>query len=516
MGATQSTAYADGCPVDHKNMSPEQIAAFLSHRTPSLPDGPDERVENSEKPSPSPSTSASTSTTTSADSRSNQYSLNSDRSSSGCPVDHKNMTPDQIDAYMSRHKTADAAFSDSATAKSPPSVPSPASRASSPGPSSKSATVGGSEMYDVYAQRLDPSNLMPSTPNQLPSPGQRGPLSTDRAVSSIPKSGDNESAWVYPSPQMFYNALKRKGKSVGVEESDIPTVVAVHNRMNEATWAEIRQWEARFHCNQCQNPKLKRFRGRPHDLSPAARFRMWFRGYPRPFDRHDWIVDRCGQEDARYIIDYYYTDNGPDPIEIHVRPAVDSVSAAYDRLRFGLLSVRHFVGLTVPPAPQMDASTVNTQSSNHDPERLSTFKGESIDSGEFAFLTELTPSKIRGIADDVQAHCAPIHKAYADAVANATDEHDTKADQAHMTLNYCMARHICKLQANDFMKALESGKDPSDAYGNMTACLDRFQIMARRTLMDAAGITQSGPEFPAGVVPSTAQRSDETSVPLQS
>lgn len=26
--------------------------------------------------------------------------------------------------------------------------------------------------------------------------------------------------------------------------------------------------------------------------------------YEYPFDRHDWIVDRCGK-DVRYIIDYY-------------------------------------------------------------------------------------------------------------------------------------------------------------------------------------------------------------------
>ncbi len=26
--------------------------------------------------------------------------------------------------------------------------------------------------------------------------------------------------------------------------------------------------------------------------------------YELPFDRHDWIVDRCGK-DVRYIIDYY-------------------------------------------------------------------------------------------------------------------------------------------------------------------------------------------------------------------
>jgi len=35
------------------------------------------------------------------------------------------------------------------------------------------------------------------------------------------------------------------------------------------------------------------------------------RSYPPPFDRHDWIVDRCGKE-VRYIIDYYYNETVSD------------------------------------------------------------------------------------------------------------------------------------------------------------------------------------------------------------
>jgi hypothetical protein len=27
-----------------------------------------------------------------------------------------------------------------------------------------------------------------------------------------------------------------------------------------------------------------------------------------PFDRHDWVVDRCGQE-VRYVIDFYFYDD---------------------------------------------------------------------------------------------------------------------------------------------------------------------------------------------------------------
>ena len=59
-------------------------------------------------------------------------------------------------------------------------------------------------------------------------------------------------------------------------------------------------------------------------------------GYQLPFDRHDWIVDRCGKE-VRYVIDYY--DVGEVDIRDHsfavldVRPALDSPEALWDRMK---------------------------------------------------------------------------------------------------------------------------------------------------------------------------------------
>lgn len=35
--------------------------------------------------------------------------------------------------------------------------------------------------------------------------------------------------------------------------------------------------------------------------------KSWLGG-PLPFDRHDWYVDRCGQE-VRYVIDFYFDEN---------------------------------------------------------------------------------------------------------------------------------------------------------------------------------------------------------------
>lgn len=58
---------------------------------------------------------------------------------------------------------------------------------------------------------IDPLNMMPP-PNQRPAPDQPFPLSTTRQESSIPKADGKEGEkWVYPSQQMFWNAMLRKG-----------------------------------------------------------------------------------------------------------------------------------------------------------------------------------------------------------------------------------------------------------------------------------------------------------------
>ena len=56
----------------------------------------------------------------------------------------------------------------------------------------------------------------------------------------------------------------------------------------------MQRWEA-LHARQCGEPRLKRFQGRPNDHSPKARL-LNLLGYKLPFDRHDWVVDRCGRD----------------------------------------------------------------------------------------------------------------------------------------------------------------------------------------------------------------------------
>jgi cytochrome c heme-lyase len=170
-------------------------------------------------------------------------------------------------------------------------------------PSKWASWAGGSGPAE--GERLNPFNMMPAS-NQQPAPGQSKPLSTDRVTSTIPQgSGGQTGRWVYPSEQMFYNALLRKGKGDGVDESAMPAVIAIHNNMNERGWKQVLEWEA-LRRDECPPDciSLLRFVGRPHELSPKARVKTALGLAPMPFDRHDWVIDRCGTE-VRYIIDYY-------------------------------------------------------------------------------------------------------------------------------------------------------------------------------------------------------------------
>lgn len=57
-------------------------------------------------------------------------------------------------------------------------------------------------------------NFQMPPPNQRPAPDQPFPLSTEREISTIPKAG-TDTRWEYPSQQMFWNAMLRKGKQQG-------------------------------------------------------------------------------------------------------------------------------------------------------------------------------------------------------------------------------------------------------------------------------------------------------------
>ena len=164
-------------------------------------------------------------------------------------------------------------------------------------------------------------------------------LSQDRETSSIPKATDGK--WVYPSEAQFFAAMARKNHSP--QAADMKTIVPIHNAVNERAWGEILKWESGRGGEACGGVKLVNFKGKPNEKSPKAKWNMLlgyllsitlFRAhldmdfrYAAPFDRHDWVIDRCGTR-MRYIIDFY-TGHSADSKEdisfyLDVRPALDN------------------------------------------------------------------------------------------------------------------------------------------------------------------------------------------------
>lgn len=107
---------------------------------------------------------------------------------------------------------------------------------------------------------------------------------------------------------MFFDAMRRKGHD-NVQGVDMRTVVPIHNAVNERAWKEIKEWEKPYiEGTVCDGPRLHSFSGLSERMSPKARLNTIL-GYTAPFDRHDWVVDRCGVQ-VEYVIDFYAGRSG--------------------------------------------------------------------------------------------------------------------------------------------------------------------------------------------------------------
>lgn len=164
---------------------------------------------------------------------------------------------------------------------------------------------------------------------QEPQYSSTAQLPTEREISSIPRTGASDN-WVYPLQKQFFEAMKRKNWSP--EEDDMQTVVPLHNQVNELAWRNIMLWE-RSHAAQaqaeCGGLSLTSFKGDSKKLTPRAWFKLAVLGEDPPFDRHDWLISRCGVE-VPYVIDFYGKDGA---VLVDARPRLDSWEGA--KLRVG-------------------------------------------------------------------------------------------------------------------------------------------------------------------------------------
>lgn len=196
---------------------------------------------------------------------------------------------------------------------------------------------------------LNPMNNMPMAISSELAPGQKIKLSTERTISTIPRGETpDQGLWEYPSPQQMLNAMLAKGKGDGIPEDAVESMVEVHNFLNEGAWQQILEWEDKYTKETKIEPRLKKFTGKPHDLSPKARMYLWlgqlfpetFNTVP-PFDRHDWTVLRSqgrnqGWKEVRYVIDYYSApddeETGMPAFMLDTRPALDDFGSIRDRI----------------------------------------------------------------------------------------------------------------------------------------------------------------------------------------
>ncbi|KAI0394978.1 cytochrome c/c1 heme-lyase [Xylariaceae sp. FL0594] len=316
--STSSTNQPETCPVDHKSREAwlEKARAASASSGSSLP-----------LPHPHADTRASPNANANA--------------AETCPVDHG-----AREVWLRQARAASEATTTPAMTPNPtrPARTSPAASRSSwaaylpripflsPSPAPDTA-VQQAQKGSPNAPHLGVDREVSSIPRTVlssPTPGPAG----DHGAPSSPANHEQETGadaatgnWIYPSERMFFEAMKRKGHDP--RAADMRTVVPIHNAVNERAWTEIKAWERPWiEGTSCDGPRLHSFLGLSTHMSPKARFNT-FLGYQAPFDRHDWVVDRCGKE-IEYVIDFYAGrggNTGPDgklSFYLDVRPKLNS------------------------------------------------------------------------------------------------------------------------------------------------------------------------------------------------
>jgi cytochrome c heme-lyase len=153
-------------------------------------------------------------------------------------------------------------------------------------------------------------------------------LPTERELSSIPRTLAN-SNWVYPSQKQFFEAMQRKNWNP--DQDDMKVIVPLHNLVNERAWRHILMWEQPYEeqtTKKCGGITLTSFKGDLKKLTPRAWIRSLM-GFEKPFDRHDWKINRCGVE-VEYVIDFYTGENNQ--VNLDVRPKLNNLEGVKMRV----------------------------------------------------------------------------------------------------------------------------------------------------------------------------------------
>ncbi|KAK2043619.1 cytochrome c/c1 heme lyase [Colletotrichum somersetense] len=342
MTNTKNDSASEACPVDHKAREAWLQHARTANPSEAHPHPPQSVVTPADVPPPQSQPQSWTQsllslTPFSSSSPSSNGSVTSLSASSAnaeaCPVDHKSR-----EAWLAQARAANAAVNPHTSPAEQQGPNRPLNQAL------QQPSRSWTQSLKSYIPFTSSSPTAEDTPNLPHSGNVRTGLDTDREVSTIPRTatsaypgnsrpsnheqetGADEATgnWIYPSQKMFFDAMKRKGHDA--RAADMATVVPIHNAVNERAWKEIKEWEKPYiEGSACEGPKLHSFLGLSTNMSPKARINTLL-GYTPPFDRHDWIVDRCGVQ-VEYVIDFYAgrpDANGKPSFYLDVRPKLNS------------------------------------------------------------------------------------------------------------------------------------------------------------------------------------------------
>jgi cytochrome c heme-lyase len=150
-----------------------------------------------------------------------------------CPVDHKTR-----EAWLAqaREKAAAAQPPPPTSAAPLPSIPAGEScdstsiSQSAPPPSAILSKLG-----------LDQTREISTIPRAAPTSDTEGGKEAKPANNEIESGKDKSGKWIYPSEQMFFEAMRRKNYDPKAE--DMRSIVPIHNAVNERAWSEILEWE---------------------------------------------------------------------------------------------------------------------------------------------------------------------------------------------------------------------------------------------------------------------------------
>ena len=319
---------------------------------------------------------------------------------------------------------------------------------------------------------------------------------------------------------MFWNSLARKGKLGDTKEEDMETVVAIHNNMNEGTWAKVLEWEevigegtpklVRFDYIEytlslyvcccltllCSSWKKSKFTGRPFDLSPKATIKHYLLGHPFPFDRHDWTVVRPSGQQVRYVIDYYHdtaAENDSTSIEdlqigrggkcnsllVDVRPALDGPSELWGRMVSMPLAIRGCASIVdcvlgggegkekrseFEPLPLIPSDTLKLSMDDSKEVWANIQKDSKIDAENKVGSLEtdvpvITETEAMQIAD---TYATIIKQCEQVKVQLQNCDSDAECRKAFMGMTACAGKVMCPLQHKSFadtIKEVAAGKD---------------------------------------------------------